>query len=106
MFESQLDWAEKVAGANRSRRVAVARNIVFLVLHEILAVSYNEIGRVLNRRHLSVVGRGIAQARKWRDVPEHAMQWKRIERAVLETIAAEKQFHAESQNIRVGLADK
>lgn len=103
MFESEAVWAEKIMGKTRVKRICHARNLVALALYEELNVSYNEIAYTLNRRHESVIARGIQQARKW--VAENEAAWKRIKKAIRDTTNAEIQHHSTQNNIKVGLSD-
>jgi len=105
MFESEADWAKKIKGKARIRRIYKARSLVCLALHELCNVSYGEISQVVGKRHQSVIGRSIQQGRLWREEnKENLATWDRIEKAVLETIAAEKAAHAKDNNIKVGLS--
>lgn len=101
MFESQEAWAKKIRGKDRIRRIYRARNLVFLVLHELCGVSYAEISKVLGNRHQSRIGRGLLQARLWLEQPGNRAIWERIKTAVLASIAAEKEAHAAKQNLKV-----
>lgn len=102
MHESQDEWAKKIKGPSRAHRVLIPRNLVYLVLHEQLGVSYNELAPMFNRKHLSIVSRCLKTAREWvKASPENAEVWEKIKRSVAETIEAEQKAHAETHALKV-----
>jgi hypothetical protein len=106
MHEDQDCWGSKILGGSKQRRISKARNLVYLALYDTCGVSYKEIAEMLNRRHESVIGRGIKWTRDWIAAdPEAARMWKRIDKAIKDTLIAERKHHAQTQKIAVGLTD-
>jgi chromosomal replication initiation ATPase DnaA len=106
MHESQDEWVKKILGKDRIRRVYRARNLVCLVLHEFCGVSYNEIAHLLSDRQPSSVGRALVHARAWvQESTDNEAIWIDICNAVKDSIAAEQEHHARSNNIKVGFSD-
>jgi hypothetical protein len=102
MHESQAEWAKKIKGPLRIRRVYAARQLVYLALYDVCGVSYRELGDMFNRRHLSVVGRSLQTARAWVQAsPENAATWERIQESVRESKKAEQAAHAIATALKV-----
>lgn len=63
-WESDEAWWELLKGKSRMDRVSMGRRIVYMVLQDVVGVSYVEIGRLFDRDP-GGVHRGLKAARAW-----------------------------------------
>lgn len=103
IWESEAAWAKKIMGPDRIRRIYVARSIVCLLLHDVCNASYTEIARVMNRRHESVIGRSIAQGRKW--AAENESTYRTMRNTVARFIESEQARHRKALKTSMQTAD-